>query len=206
VKKTPGRSLSPDEDPEGETFIASPRPPTVSEPKPLSITALDKPERTAEDPPLPVEAEPLFSPPRRLARLSWLVLGLGAGAIGLYLGNSSSSEPVPSVTAKVAPAVPPPLPEQPLPSASPVTPVARVQDSEASPNAESYGTLVVKATPWATLYIDGKKHGEIDGTRRRIPLPAGQHLVVFQHPSRSFSAVVTIERDHDTLREFNVTR
>jgi serine/threonine-protein kinase len=64
---------------------------------------------------------------------------------------------------------------------------------------------VVKATPWATLFIDGKYRGEIDGSRRRLTLPVGPHTVLFQHPSRTRSFAVTIEPDREALREFNAT-
>ena len=39
------------------------------------------------------------------------------------------------------------------------------------------GFVVVEATPWGKLYIDGKSHGDIEGTSKRIPLSPGNHEV-----------------------------
>ncbi|MHB8872883.1 MAG: serine/threonine protein kinase [Myxococcaceae bacterium] len=159
--------------------------------------------------------------PSLLRRLFLVVLGAlalfgGAAAVLHFAQSEAGPPPVPTAP---LPTAPDPLPEPPaLPVAAPADPEpsdpalpgggldpdAGGELGAQAPSGDQ-GVLVVKATPWATLFIDGKYRGEIDGTRRRIPLPPGNHTVRFQHPSRTRSYPVTIEPQRETLREFNAT-
>jgi len=72
---------------------------------------------------------------------------------GSPIAPGSSQPPTPAAAAAVAP-----------PAAAP-TP---------SP-AEAPGFVVVEATPWGKLLIDGKSHGDIEGPSKRIALSPGVH-------------------------------
>ncbi len=46
------------------------------------------------------------------------------------------------------------------------------------------GTLVLQATPWADVYVDGKLYKNVVGSRR-VQVPAGPHKVKFVHPKKT---------------------
>ncbi len=71
----------------------------------------------------------------------------------------------------------PPTPASvPAPPVRPEPAVAAAAPAPAVP-AGPPGFLVVEATPWGKLYIDGKSHGDIEGTSKRIQLSPGNHDV-----------------------------
>lgn len=74
------------------------------------------------------------------------------------------------------PAAEPLAPPAPLPALP-----ARPEPAEAAPAAAVRvgppGFVVVEATPWGKLYVDGKSHGDIEGASKRIPLSPGTHEV-----------------------------
>ncbi len=115
-------------------------------------------------------------------RLLLAALG-GAALVGLIVavfiaGRRMSPDVAPSVAgpavraASVEPGAPPPsVPTRAEPVASeqpPPQPAAPVGPP---------GFLVVEATPWGKLYIDGKPRGDIEGASKRISLPPGAHEV-----------------------------
>ena len=61
---------------------------------------------------------------------------------------------------------------------------------------------MVKVSPWATLLIDGKRFGEVNGSRR-IPLPVGPHHIHFAHPRRQKDQAFSIEDGRELTVAFN---
>jgi hypothetical protein len=55
------------------------------------------------------------------------------------------------------------------------------------------GFVVVEATPWGNLIIDGKSYGAIEGTSKHIPLPPGNHEVRLVNRPKEKRWSVTIE-------------
>lgn len=66
------------------------------------------------------------------------------------------------------------------------------------------GTLIVRATPWAELFIDGRAYGEVAEAQRRVELPAGKHKVEFRHPMTTRTFVLTISAGKETLQEVRI--
>nr|WP_305071143.1 serine/threonine protein kinase [Myxococcus sp. RHSTA-1-4] len=75
---------------------------------------------------------------------------------------------------------------------------------EARP-AVSTGTLQVRAAPYATVFIDGKKMGEVSG-RASYRLPPGTYKLVFQHPTGDKRFDVTVTAGGSVTREFRAPR
>jgi eukaryotic-like serine/threonine-protein kinase len=81
------------------------------------------------------------------------------------------------------PVVVPPVvqePEKPTAVAKPATPTLR------------YGTVSIKAVPFAELLIDGRKSGEVQGLKA-VKMPFGSHKVTLVHPKRSETFTVTVD-------------
>jgi eukaryotic-like serine/threonine-protein kinase len=99
----------------------------------------------------------------------------------------------------VAAATPPPeAPPAPAGNAEP-------PPAEQAPAVEAKGTLVVKARPYADVYVDGKLvRRELLGTAS-IPLPAGPHKVTFKHPARTESSDFTLAPNGRVTKAFNAT-
>jgi eukaryotic-like serine/threonine-protein kinase len=89
-----------------------------------------------------------------------------------------------SPTPTPVPAAPAPIHAEPV--AAPAVPVGPP------------GFLLVEATPWGTLLIDGKSHGAVEGSKR-VQLPPGTHEVKLVNPPRkSKTWTVTIESGKTT--------
>ncbi|MCE9667192.1 protein kinase [Myxococcus stipitatus] len=83
-------------------------------------------------------------------------------------------------------------------------------DGASGPRAEasavvSTGTLVVRATPYATVFVDGRRLGEVSG-RAAYKLTPGEHKLLFQHPSGEKRFDVTITAGGTVTREFRLSR
>jgi serine/threonine-protein kinase len=81
------------------------------------------------------------------------------------------------------PVVVPPVvqePEKPTAVAKPATLALR------------YGTVSIKAVPFAELLIDGRKSGEVQGLKA-VKMPFGSHKVTLVHPKRSETFTVTVD-------------
>jgi serine/threonine protein kinase len=106
-----------------------------------------------------------------------------------FAGRHTSSDASPPVTvARPAPVEAPPLPPPPVQVApAPVAPPA------APVPAGPPGYVVVEATPWGKLLIDGKSYGDVEGTSKRIPLLPGNHQVVLMLNKKTKVWPVTIE-------------
>jgi serine/threonine-protein kinase len=55
-----------------------------------------------------------------------------------------------------------------------------------------FGTVVFKARPWATLYVDGRPYGEVNPSLT-LRLPAGRHRVRMEHESGIEDSTVVVE-------------
>jgi serine/threonine protein kinase len=115
--------------------------------------------------------------------------------------HTSSDMPPPSAVrgpSGESPAPPPSTP-QPAPAAhaEPVAP-----QPAPKPPAGPPGFLVVEATPWGKLFIDGKAHGDIEGTSKRIPLSPGTHDVRLSNRT-SKTWTVTIESGKTRPLKYN---
>jgi serine/threonine-protein kinase len=75
---------------------------------------------------------------------------------------------------------------------------------EARP-AASTGTLQVQAAPYATVFLNGKKLGEVVG-RASYKLAPGTYKLLFQHPAGDKRFDVTIAAGTSVTREFRAPR
>lgn len=82
---------------------------------------------------------------------------------------------------------------------------ARPSSPEASPSAgESTGTLKVRATPYATVFLDGKRLGEVQG-QASYRLAAGTYKLTFQHPTGAKSFTVTVPASGTVSQDFRAS-
>jgi serine/threonine protein kinase len=78
-------------------------------------------------------------------------------------------------------------------------------DAQDSGPAASTGTLQVRASPYATLFLNGKRMGEVSG-RATYKLSPGTYKLLFQHPTGDKRFDVTIAAGTSVLREFRAPR
>jgi serine/threonine-protein kinase len=63
------------------------------------------------------------------------------------------------------------------------------------------GSLVVRAVPYATVLVNGRQLGEVQGSRT-FKLAPGKYQLTFQHPKGSKTEPITIEANGTVKREF----
>jgi eukaryotic-like serine/threonine-protein kinase len=117
-----------------------------------------------------------------------------------FAGRRTSPDvPAPGPVVHAAPVEPTP----PLPAPAPA-PRVEAPAAEAAPSvpAGPPGFVVVEATPWGKLYIDGKSHGDVEGTSKRIPLSPGTHEVRLVN-KKSKTWTVTIESGKTRPLKYN---
>ncbi|MFZ5471256.1 MAG: serine/threonine protein kinase [Myxococcota bacterium] len=124
-------------------------------------------------------------------------------------GKGTEGEPLPSTVESFADADVSPREV----TAAKLGPIPGVVDAGKPPLKEESrarrvrpGILVVRATPWAELFVDGRALGEVAEAHRRLSLPAGNHRVLFKHPLRSKSFEVVVEPGRETVREFHLSK
>ncbi|MBU8896905.1 protein kinase [Corallococcus sp. M34] len=66
------------------------------------------------------------------------------------------------------------------------------------------GTLKLRASPYATVFLDGKRLGEVQGLAS-YRLTAGTYRLTFEHPSGAKSLTVTIPANGSVSRDFRAT-
>ncbi len=181
--------------------------------------------------PAPVEPVTAGSEaPARSRRIGvWAGLGLltalaGVGILSLVRSGPQEPQPVPAVSRAADPVVtppsgaadPPPVPA-PQPQASPDAGTEALAAAPAPTNpqpetpsqpetppvqvAPAQGSLVVRAMPYATVLVDGRQLGEVQG-RRTFKLAPGSYQLTFQHPKGSKTERITIEPNGTLTREF----
>jgi serine/threonine protein kinase len=94
----------------------------------------------------------------------------------------------------------------PTPAASAPGPGTGETTGKASPSeqgtpAPAKGTLAVRAMPYATVLLDGRKLGEVQG-RRTFKVDPGTYELKFDHPTNPKSERITIEPNGTVMREF----
>jgi serine/threonine-protein kinase len=99
---------------------------------------------------------------------------------------------------------------QPAPASPPAQTGATGQNTTAQAQqaapAEARGTLIVRATPYATVLVSGQKPREVQGTAR-YSLAPGTYKVTFQHPaSASETHEVSITPNGSVTRSFAVRK
>jgi eukaryotic-like serine/threonine-protein kinase len=144
-------------------------------------------------------------------RLVLAALG-GAALVGLCVviflaGRRMSPDLPPAVAGPVtttAPAVEPPA-QAPVVPRAPATrpePVA-TEPPPAQVPAGPPGFLVVEATPWGKLYIDGKSRGDIEGASKRISLPPGAHEVrLVNRKAKTWTVTIDSGKTHTVKYNF----
>ncbi|ADO72961.1 Serine/threonine kinase [Stigmatella aurantiaca DW4/3-1] len=142
-----------------------------------------------------------------------LVAVLGGGV--LVSSPRSAAPPPPSGERERAlafekPATPPSAasPRASSPEPKPVMPseAERAQAAEAKPPVATAaplakGRLVVKATPYATVLVNGRSLGEVLG-RKVFPLAPGSYQLTLTHPKETRTESITIVPDGTVTREF----
>lgn len=129
------------------------------------------------DPPIAVKPlEPVAMPPDERS--------IDAGAVAV------ATSPGPVVEAPK---------EEPKPTTTP--PV------EPRPTAQAprYGSVTVKAIPFAQVMIDGRQAAEVVGTAK-VKMPLGKHKVTLVHPKRSESFDVVVDGKSAPSLDFNANR
>jgi serine/threonine-protein kinase len=107
-------------------------------------------------------------------------------------GASSKPEEAPAAPSEVKVAVPTPPASGPAPTAAADAGVVAAVEPAPAP-VEAKGTLIVRATPYATVLVTGQKPREVQGTSR-YSLPPGAYKVTFQPPSgasKTFDVSIT---------------
>ncbi|SEM85165.1 serine/threonine protein kinase [Stigmatella aurantiaca] len=185
---------------------------------------LPRPGPVSGNPGVPVEAS---KPSGRGGEASsgrkglWVGLGLAAlvvlaGAGGLALSQKQAAPPAPypvagpSRTAQKPSAAPAatepeagqaaPPPVEPLPPGEP-SPVPAAAEAAAKPSAPPKGRLIVKATPYATVLVNGNSLGEVQ-SRKVFPLAPGSYQLTLVHPKKTRTESITIVPDGTVTREF----
>jgi len=130
------------------------------------------------------------------------------------------TSPLAAATAPPAVVTPPPSVVTPPPSAAttPPEPVPAAPDAgkQEAPGAVAVvpaggsarapkGTLTLRATPYATILVNGKSHGEAVG-QRVLKLAPGSYELTFQHPKKSETKRFTLEPNGTVKLEFRAPR
>ena len=109
----------------------------------------------------------------------------GAALVGLFVliffvGRRSSSDVPPLAGPAVRATAQEPVASAPIVPPVVIPPVRSEPATETAPVPAAAkgppGTLVVEATPWGKLFIDGKPRGDVEGSRR-FSLPPGTYEV-----------------------------
>lgn len=91
------------------------------------------------------------------------------------------------------------------PASAPAPSTPDTQEPERVRAAPASGTLQVQAAPYATVFINGKRMGEVTG-RASYRLPVGNHKLVFQHPSGERRYDVAVTAGGTVSREFRAPK
>lgn len=148
----------------GLAVLKKPAEGSLPEPTPVPVVAAVKVDAEPANEPAPLPTKPLEAVPLPVAPEA--------------------------VTDAGAPTTPAPEPVKPVAAARPSEP----EPSEPKPAAPAvrYGSVNVRAVPFAEVFIDGRRAGEVQGTQK-VRVPFGSHKVILKHPKRSESFDVVID-------------
>ncbi|GMT96047.1 hypothetical protein KH5H1_01660 [Corallococcus caeni] len=92
------------------------------------------------------------------------------------------------------------------PAAPATTPAADTATAlPAADPAKAMGSLQVKANPYATVFLSGKRLGDVQG-RATYKLPAGTYTLTFRHPSGEKTFTVVVPANGAVTQEFRAPR
>lgn len=168
------------------------------------------PETRPSKPEPPVPSVPSVPPavPSRSRR--WLAIPLSlavGGAVALVIAPSiglERSEPATAAPPPIAPLALPPLPPAPATviASPPPTPASAEPEGTSAPERAAprpTGTLVVNSTPWAQVFVDGRRRAE--STPAVVRLPVGRHQVRLVNPEQNVSHAQAVDiRAGETTR------
>ncbi|MBN8231835.1 protein kinase [Corallococcus macrosporus] len=84
-------------------------------------------------------------------------------------------------------------------------PAAAPAEKPAEEAAQAMGSLQVKANPYATVILNSKRLGDVQG-RATYKVPAGTYTLTFQHPSGSKTYTVIVPANGSVTQEFRASR
>ena len=150
------------------------------------------------------------------------IVVVGLVSVGGYLGTRPADQIVPPAPVKTVKTEPvaavtlPPAVKEPVVEAPPEVdageaalvatadpePVKPAPEKVNSPvAARRFGTISVKAVPFATVWVQGKSY-EVTGVRK-IPAPAGTYDITLSHPKRKVKEKVTVQPNETTAVSFS---
>lgn len=201
-----GAAPSPDEDGGGPTWLFNRERREVLPPGPSPTDEIGRTEGGTARLPPPLN----FRRWARAAAVGVLAAGVVSAVWGAQVLREETSVPVEAPPAQervhpaatsvvVAPSPPTTAPDNEARGAVedslPVVPGAVPATSSASTSSRSRrgsGTIVLQASPWAEVFLDGKPLGEISGLKTFRVAP-GRHGVKFVHPRLSRENFVSVE-------------
>jgi hypothetical protein len=84
-------------------------------------------------------------------------------------------------------------------------PSGQGEETPSAKPASTKGTLMLSATPYATILLNGKSHGDAVG-QRTLRLNPGSYELIFQHPKKSETKRFTLEPNGTVRLEFRAPR
>ncbi len=195
--------------------ITGPAQPAVAAPTPVAAAAYapaeDELDLAHDAPPPPRRGGP---PPVAIAAVGML---LGGVAVVAVLRFRQPPPPPPAAPlAAVQPAPQPPPIQQPEPAPPPVAPPTKAtgnkpkrpprQATAATVTAEEDGelaTLTLNVTPWATVWVDGKKVGRTP--LQPLKLRPGKHIIKFENSDYKVSRTEKVDVRAGMYGELTVT-
>lgn len=194
-----------------------------SMPKPEAPTEswemLDQGSRLGES--ISPEQPPEVATSRRGYRLLLLVLGsvflCTTTLLGLRLRLSSPKSIQTSIPQPASPPEPhfdplpisgPPVPTDSPSIPTPPSPLASIPEPSPAPAVDppvrtrpETGILVVKVSPWAELFIDGRNRGEVSGIRK-FKLRVGKHRIEFKHVRGLVERTVIVRKNQEVVEQY----
>lgn len=172
-------------------------------------------------PPEPQEVVASRSRSRFLFRVGLPVLGsvflCATTLLGLRLRITSSKSAQTSIPQPASPpaphSVPLPISSAPVPGDSPSIPtppstLASIPEPSPPPVVDppvrtrpETGILVVKISPWAELFIDGRSRGEVSGIRK-FKLRVGKHRIEFRHVRGLVERTVILRKNQEVVEQY----
>ncbi|MDP1916697.1 MAG: protein kinase [Myxococcales bacterium] len=137
--------------------------------------------------PVTAIAVPVDPAPPALVPLEPVAVKAVEGAVDAGVAVAEVTKPTVSPPVDVPTTVPPPV------ETKPVAPTAR------------YGSISVKAVPYAEVSIDNRRAGEVTGTSK-VKVPYGKHRVTLVHPRRTETFDVVIDGKSVPELSFNANK
>jgi serine/threonine-protein kinase len=173
--------------------------------------------RESTPPEQPPETASFRSRHLLLFRAGLLVLGsvflCATTWLGLRLRSPAPKSLEKSIPQPARPGLHPDVLPIPIPSYSPnipfpQSPLAAIPEPSPPPVVDqpvrarpATGVLVVKISPWAELFIDGKNRGEVSGIRK-FKLRVGKHRIQFRHVRGLAERTVIVKERQEVVEQY----